>query len=109
MRRTTATAGKAHLTLLVAIAGLAATSAVAVAEVDRPRDAPPVGVGEVPQSASPAGARYIPGVGYRFVAPPGPRVYGYYAGPRVYGYRARAVVCDPLGTIFDRRCARRWR
>jgi hypothetical protein len=109
MRRITGTAGRNPLMLLAAIAGLVAASAPALAGVDQPRDAPPVGVGEVPQSAGPAGARYIPGVGYRFVTPPGPRVYGYYAGPRVYGYRARAVVCDPLGVMFDRRCARRWR
>jgi hypothetical protein len=110
-------------TTLAAVAGLLAASVGVVADVDQPRDAPPVGVGEVPQSASPAGARYIPGVGYRFVSPPGPRVYGYYAGPRVYGwydddrearryrygYRARKVACDPLGAVFDRHCARRWR
>ena len=98
-----------RVSLLAAIAGLAVTATAAFAEIDQPRDAPAVGVGEVPRSASPAGARYIPGVGFRMVPPPGPRVYGYYAGPRVYGYRARAVVCDPLGTLFDRRCARRWR
>jgi len=41
-----------------------------------------------PMSASPHGATYIPGVGFRYVAPGGSRVYGYRAyGPRVYGYR----------------------
>jgi hypothetical protein len=120
MRRTIWTAKLSRRTCLAALAtaGLMATATGALAQVAQPRDAPPVGVGEVPRAASPAGARYIPGVGYRFVTPPGPRVYGYYAGPRVYGwyddresrrygYRARRVGCDPLGEIFDRRCARR--
>ena len=81
----------------------------------------PPGVGEVPQAASPTGATYIPGVGFRFVPPLGPRVYGYYYGPRVYGYyddrearryqhgyRARRVACD-RDSWFGDRCARRWR
>jgi hypothetical protein len=43
---------------------------------------------EAPRSAAPYGATYIPGVGFRYVAPGGSRVYGYRAyGPRVYGYR----------------------
>ena len=79
---------------------------------------PQCGHGEVPRAASPNGAVYIPGVGFRYVAPL-PRVYGYYAaGPRVYGYsdsrearryRAYRVSCDRPGAWFGERCARRWR
>jgi hypothetical protein len=90
----------------------------ASAQVTQPRDAPPSDTGEVPRAASPNGAVYIPGVGFRYVAPL-PRVYGYYAvGPRVYGYsdsrearryRAHRVACDRLNAWFGERCARRWR
>jgi hypothetical protein len=102
---------------LAAGAGLLGLSAVASAQVTQPRDAPPPETGEVPRVASPNGATYIPGVGFRYVAPL-PRVYGYYAaGPRVYGYsdsrearryRAYRVSCDRLGSWFGE-CARRWR
>ena len=105
---------------LAAGAGLLVASAGASAQVSVPRDAPPPGVGEVPQAAGPRGTVYIPGVGFRFVAPL-PRVYGYYAtGPRVYGYyddretrryyngyRARRVACD-RDSWFGERCTRRW-
>ena len=104
---------------LAAGAGLLGASGGASAQVSQPRDAPPVDVGEAPRAASPAGATYIPGVGFRFVPPLGPRVYGYYYGPRVYGYyddrearryhhgyRAHRVACDPLGALFGERC---WR
>ena len=57
-----------------------------VGALAQPRDAPPPGTGELPQAASPRGATYIPGVGFRFVPPAGPRVYGYYYGPGVYGH-----------------------
>ena len=97
--------------------GLLAASASASAQVSRPRDAPPTGTGEVPGAASPAGARYIPGIGFRFVPPPGyvygyrPRVYGYYAdreSMRYYrDYRATRVACDR--DWFWERCGRRWR
>jgi hypothetical protein len=70
----------------------------------------------VPGAASPAGARYIPGIGFRFVPPPGyvygyrTRVYGYYADRETMryarGYRARAA-CDR--DWFWERCGRRWR
>ena len=103
---------------LAAGAGLLGAQAVALAQATHPRDAPPFGTGEVPQAASPTGTVYIPGVGFRFVAPL-PRVYGYYAsGPRVYGYygdreamryRTRRVSCDGLSAWFGERCARRWR
>jgi hypothetical protein len=103
---------------LAAGAGLLGLSAGASAQTAQPRDAPPPETGEVPQAASPRGATYIPGVGFRFVPPLGPRVYGYYYGPRVYGYyddresrryRARRVACDRHGAWFGERCARRWR
>lgn len=100
-------------------AGLLAASTGASAQ---PRDAPPADLIEAPDAAGPRGATYIPGVGYRFMPWSGPRVYGYYYGPQVYGwyedrearryhhgYRARRVVCDPLGELFERRCGRRWR
>lgn len=102
---------------LAAGAGLLGLAAGASAQVTQPRDAPPSDTGEVPRAASPSGARYIPGVGFRFVPPPGPRVYGYYYGPRVYGYyddrearryRAHRVACD-RDWWFGERCARRWR
>jgi hypothetical protein len=102
---------------LAAGAALLGLSAGASAQLTQPRDAPPPETGEVPRVASPNGATYIPGVGFRYVAPL-PRVYGYYAtGPRVYGYsdsrearryRAYRVSCDRLGSWFGE-CARRWR
>jgi hypothetical protein len=118
-----ATSGRAVLIAAFAAgAGLLAASAGASAQVSVPRDAPPPETGEVPQAASPRGATYIPGVGFRLAPPLGPRVYGYYYGPRVYGwyddretrryyrgYRARRVACDPLGALFGERCTRRWR
>ena len=109
--------GRAILIAAVAAgAGLLGVSAGAFAQVPQPRDAPPADTGEVPRVASPSGARYIPGVGFRFVPPPGPRVYGYYYGPRVYGtyddrearrYRASRAACDRAW--LGERCARRWR
>src|SRR5262245_39949023 len=79
----------------------------------QPRDAPPPGTGEVPRAASPAGAVYIPGVGFRYVTPLGARVYGWYYAPTYrryqHGYRPRNVVCDWRDTWFGARCARRWR
>jgi hypothetical protein len=102
---------------LAAGAGLLGLSAGAPAQVTQPRDAPPADTGEVPRAASPNGAVYIPGVGFRYVAPL-PRVYGYYAaGPRVYGYsdsrearryRNHRVACDRASAWFGERCARRW-
>jgi len=116
------TLGRAILfAALAAGAGLWGASLDASAQVAQPRDAPPPETGEVPQVASPRGATYIPGVGFRFVPPLGPRVYGYYYGPRVYGwyddrearryqrgYRANRVACD-RDWWFGERCARRWR
>jgi hypothetical protein len=71
---------------------------------------PPVGLVDPPlDAASPAGAVYIPGVGFRYVAPGGPRVYGYYQAyaPRAYGYRARRACRERGWWLFDR-CDRRW-
>jgi hypothetical protein len=102
--------------------GLATAGTDAGAQVPQPRDAPPAG-GEAPEAASPSGARYIPGVGFRFAAPL-PRVYGYYgASPPVYGYYAdresmryrwhyRAyryrASCDSRRSWRGERCGRRW-
>jgi|SRR6476646_6835454 hypothetical protein len=121
-----ATTGRMILAAAMAGVGLLAAADGACAQVSRPRDAPPPGVGEVPQAAGPRGAVFIPGVGYRFVQPPGPRVYGWYYGPRVYswsddretrrfqngyrayGYRARRVGCDRDSTWYGDRCVRRF-
>ena len=109
--------GRAIVIAALAAGAALGLSAGASAQLTQPRDAPPPETGEVPQVASPNGATYIPGVGFRYVAPL-PRVYGYYAaGPRVYGYsdsrearryRAYRVSCDRLGSWFGE-CARRWR
>ena len=114
------------VTALAAGAALLVTSAGASAQVSIPRDAPPPGVGDVPQPAGPRGAVFLPGVGYR-LAPPGPRVYGWYYGPRVYswsddretrrfqygyrasGYRPRKAACDRDSTWYGDRCVRRFR
>src|SRR5581483_413769 len=69
---------RAFLAALAFAGGLLAAAAGASAQ---PRDAPPPG-SEQPDAANPAGARYIPGVGFRFVPPPN-YVYGYRT--RVYG------------------------
>jgi hypothetical protein len=61
-------------------------------------------------AAAPYGARYYPGVGFRYVLPPSERIYGYYAGPRVYGYRTRYRVCESGRFWFfdrDARCGYR--
>ena len=107
--------------ILVATLAMSAASG-ALAQTSIPRDAPPPDVGEIPRAASPTGATYIPGVGFRFVPPLGPRVYGWYYGPRVYGwsddresrryrhaYRARRIVCDRDSTWYGDRCVRRFR
>jgi hypothetical protein len=110
--------GRAIVIAALAAGAALGLSAGASAQVTQPRDAPPPETGEVPRVASPNGATYIPGVGFRYVAPL-PRVYGYYAaGPRVYGYsdsrearryRAYRVSCDRPGAWFGERCARRCR
>ena len=117
MRRAILTAAVAAGAALIGIADVARAQVT-----QQPRDAPPPGTGEVPRAASPGGAVYIPGVGFRFVTPLGARVYGWYYAPRVYGwyddrtsrryqhgYRPRTVGCDWRDTWFGTRCARRWR
>ena len=73
---------------LAVVAPLAAMSPTAFAQTTVPQvSTPSVDPGSA-ESASPYGATYIPGVGFRYVAPGGARVYGYRAyGPQVYGYR----------------------
>jgi hypothetical protein len=114
---------RAILTAVAAAATLLGVANGAGAQVSQqPRDAPPPGTGEVPRAASPGGAVYIPGVGFRYVTPLGARVYGWYYAPRVYGwyddrssrrylrgYRARNVACERRDTWFGVRCPRRWR
>jgi hypothetical protein len=68
--------------VLTAGVGLLATLAGASAQQNPQIYTPPV-VAPEPDAASPNGARYIPGVGFRYIAPGGPSVYGW-----VYGYRA---------------------
>jgi hypothetical protein len=81
MRRSVLWTLAAGATLVVASATAFAQTTVAQVSV------PSVDPGSA-ESASPYGATYIPGVGFRYVAPGGARVYGYRAyGPRVYGYR----------------------
>ena len=117
MRRAILTAAVAAGVALIGIAGGAGAQGT-----DQPRDAPPPGTGEVPRAASPGGAVYIPGVGFRYVTPLGAQVYGWYYAPRVYGwyddrttrrylhgYRARHVACEGRDTWFGMRCTRRWR
>ena len=84
-------------------------SAIPTAPYDEPNAKIPL----APSSAfatAPYGARYYPGVGFRYVLPPSERIYGYYARPRVYGYRARYRACESgRFWLFDRdtRCGYR--
>jgi len=76
------------LCALTAAGTLAGIHGAAFAQTTVPYISTPSVDAEAPRSASPYGATYIPGVGFRYVAPGGARVYGYRAyGPRVYGYR----------------------
>lgn len=93
--------------------GLLGLQSGASAQNNRESFAPVVGVGEQPNSASPAGAVYIPGVGFRYLAAGGPRVYGwagrrYGYGSRVYGYRQRARACRDRDWWHRDRCGRHW-
>src|SRR5262245_27860630 len=108
--------GRSILIAILAAAGLLTmTAAGAMAEQtpQTPRDyAPPlIGAEPPPETAPVRGATYIPGVGFRYLAPGGPRVYGWTYGYRVpaYGYRVRAYrrACDRDWWGFDR-CRRRW-
>jgi hypothetical protein len=105
--------------VLAAGMGLLAAHVGALAQQTPQPYAPPlVGAEPPPQAASPDGAVYIPGVGFRYVAPGGPRVYGWAYGYRapVYGYyRAYADrpryrhyrrVCDEHRLWTGERCVR---
>jgi hypothetical protein len=100
------------VTVLAAIAGLLGLQPSASAQqANQPNIPPLVGVEPPPKSASPNGAAYIPGVGFRYVVPGGAKVYGYTAyGPRVYGYRARANrrACRERDWWGFERCGHRW-
>jgi hypothetical protein len=76
------------LSALLAVGGLSGGHAAYAQSTEPYVTSPAVEAEIAPQAASPYGATYIPGVGFRYVAPGSPRVYGYYAGPRVYRYRA---------------------
>jgi|SoiMethySBSTD1v2_1073268.scaffolds.fasta_scaffold09601_2 hypothetical protein len=102
--------------VLLAGAGLLAVATDAAAQqasqTPRPYAPPLVGTEPPPEPAPVYGATYIPGVGFRYLAPGGPRVYGWTYGYRapVYGYyRARGYrrACDRDWWGFDR-CRRRW-
>jgi hypothetical protein len=74
---------------LALTAGLLVPLAGASAQSRTDTYIPPIVTADPAEAASPAGALYIPGVGFRYVVP-GSRVYAWRAyGPRVYGYRAR--------------------
>ncbi len=63
---------------------------------------------EAPEAASPSGATYIPGVGFRYIAP-GTPVYGYRAYvPRAYGTRAYRRACGDHRRWDGGRCGRGW-
>jgi hypothetical protein len=78
-------------TIAVATAALLAGFGSAFAQSINPQfvqpDAPPPQGPAAALPTGPEGARYYPGVGFRYVLPPNERVHSYYAGgPRVYGY-----------------------
>lgn len=95
---------------LALAAGLLAPLAGASAQSRTDSYIPPVVAADPAEAASPDGAVYIPGVGFRYVVP-GSRVYAWRAyGPRVYSSRARAQrrACrDRDWWGFDR-CRRGW-
>src|SRR5262245_4818035 len=89
--------------VLLAGAGLLAVSSETVAQqasqTPTPYAPPLVGTEPPPEPAPVYGATYIPGVGFRYLAPGSPRVYGWTYGYRVppYGYyrvRAYRRACD---------------
>lgn len=94
---------------LAAGLGLLGLASDAGAQNNRESFAPVVGVGELSDAASPGGAVYIPGVGFRYLAAGGPRVYGWTGyRSRVYGYRQRARACRDHDWWHGDRCRRRW-
>jgi hypothetical protein len=74
--------------MLALAADLLSGSANARAESPDPNAKIPTGL-PTAFATAPNGARYYPGVGFRYVLPPSERVYGYTAGTRVYAYQAR--------------------
>jgi hypothetical protein len=95
--------------------GLLCLHTTASAQPNRESFAPVHGVDELANSASPAGAVYIPGVGFRYLAAGGPRVYGwtgyrYGYAAKVHGYRqrARARACRDRDWWHSHRCGHRW-
>ncbi len=97
--------------IAVALAVVTLGSAGASAQVTNPNEKIVVNA-PAAYAAAPYGARYYPGVGFRYVLPPSERVYGYYAGPRVYAYRMRYRPCARAFWWWDAaRCGRardRW-
>jgi hypothetical protein len=94
--------------VLAAVSALLMAPAVASAQASKAYDyAPTVVDGPKPQAARPYGATYIPGIGFRYIAPGGPRVYSYY---RARGYRDYRSVdrCRSDWWFFRDRC-RHWR
>jgi hypothetical protein len=101
MRRSTVAAVLATAFGLLALAGSAA------AQSTRPYVTLLPGSEEVPEAASPTGAVYIPGIGFRYLPPPGARLYGYRAyAPPAYGYRSYRRACGYRPR--NGRCARAW-
>ena len=110
------------IAVLAAGAALLATPAGTMAQqtpqTPRPYAPPLVGAEPPPEPAPVYGATYIPGVGFRYLAPGGPRAYGWAYGYRapVYGYyrdgyaRARYYRdrCRADRRWAGDRCARRW-
>ena len=90
--------------LLLAAAAVLASPTGAAAQASKAYDFAPSTDGPTPQAARPYGATYIPGVGFRYIAPGGPRVYSYY---RARGDR-RAERCRHDWWFFGDRC-RHWR
>jgi len=83
--------------VLAAGSALLAAPTTVSAQASKAYDfAPSAADGPLPQAARPYGATYIPGVGFRYIAPGGPRVYGY--------YRARS----DRAARSDRRCRHDW-
>jgi hypothetical protein len=93
-----------RLVIAAVAAGWLGGGAAAWAQIADPNDQIPL-TPPVAYAAQPFGARYYPGIGFRYVLPPSERVYGYYAGPRVYGYRARHRACASRFWFWDRDAA----
>jgi len=93
-------------TVLATAAALLTAPRGASAQASKAFDfAPSVVDGPTPQAARPYGATYIPGVGFRYIVPGGPRVYGYY---RARDDRAARSRCRDDWWLFGAHC-RRWR